>query len=226
MRYRSTETKASRALPGIVACLLLSGCVLSCKHAAPVTPPTPAPAPQTSRGLVVLLPEPDGKTGGIVFTTPAGRQELSQRYQAVRIPTTGVAPDAPFPMDPAEVQRIFGALIDALPAPEASFVLYFNEGSENLTAESTAQLPLVLKTIRDRHSTLISIIGHTDTTGNPASNYELGLRRARVVAALIRRQGATDADIFTESHGEADLLVKTGRGVAESRNRRVEVVVR
>jgi outer membrane protein OmpA-like peptidoglycan-associated protein len=47
-----------------------------------------------------------------------------------------------------------------------------------------------------------------------------------MVADFLIARGLAQSDLFVASHGEADLLVKTPRGVAEQRNRRVEVIVR
>jgi outer membrane protein OmpA-like peptidoglycan-associated protein len=84
----------------------------------------------------------------------------------------------------------------------------------------------ILQDIRDRKSTAITVIGHTDTTADRQYNYQLGLRRAQHVARSLQSQGVDTSNLFVSSHGEADLLVKTGGGVAEPRNRRVEVIVR
>jgi peptidoglycan-associated lipoprotein len=206
--------------------LLLSSSLLSCRRPPPqAQAPAPPPAAQ-KQNLFVLLPEPDGKPSGISMTNPAGSQTITQPYQAIRVQSAGVAPAPPFAFDEAAVQRLFGAVIDALPAAEMAFTLYFGENSDMLDVESEAQVPSIAKAIRDRRSTAISLIGHTDTTGASQSNYQLGLRRAQTVAAILGRQGAEAGDLFIESHGDADLLVKTDPGVAERRNRRVEVIVR
>ena len=73
-------------------------------------------------------------------------------------------------MDPAEVRRIFGTVLDALPSAEIAFTLHFGEGSDVLLPESQAQMPAILKAIQDRRSTAISVIGHTDTKGTTESN--------------------------------------------------------
>jgi outer membrane protein OmpA-like peptidoglycan-associated protein len=83
----------------------------------------------------------------------------------------------------------------------------------------------ILRAVQDRHSTDIGVTGHTDRTGSPESNYQLGLRRAERVASALRGQGVDDNSLFVTSHGESDLLIKTGPGIAEQRNRRVEVIV-
>jgi outer membrane protein OmpA-like peptidoglycan-associated protein len=204
---------------GAALFLVLAAAACAPKHVAPA----PAPPPQN---LFVLLPEPEGNPGGIVVKNAAGTQDLSQPYQAVRVARADVAPSPPFTLDPADVRRLFGAALDVLPLPEVQFVLHFDEGRDVLTAESEAQIPAILFAIRERHSTAITVTGHTDTTGDPQANYQLGMKRAQRVAGILLGQGVNTSDLFVSSHGESDLLVKTPRGVAEARNRRVEVIVR
>ena len=184
------------------------------------------PPPRAKQNVVALLPEADGNSSGIVVKNQAGSQALTQPNQAVRVERNDVAPGAPFILDQAEIRRLFGAAIDALPPPEIVFVLHFDEGRDVLTADSAALIPAILTAIRERHSTAITVTGHTDTIADPQFNYRLGLRRAQGVAILLQDQGVVEADLFVSSHGDADLMVKTAREVAEARNRRVEVIVR
>jgi OOP family OmpA-OmpF porin len=175
--------------------------------------------------VVVLLPDPDGKPGGITVTNAAGSQTLSQPYQAVHV-GRDTSPTPPVAMDEAEVRRVFGDVLDALPKPEVVFTLYFGGDSDALLPESQAQMPAILDAIRERHSTAISVVGHTDMTASTDYNFKLGLRRAQSVADILHAQGVELSDIFVSSHGETDPVVKTARGVAERRNRRVEMIVR
>jgi outer membrane protein OmpA-like peptidoglycan-associated protein len=71
----------------------------------------------------------------------------------------------------------------------------------------------------------VSVIGHTDTIGTRDYNYQLSLRRARKVADLLASHGVDRNMLDIESHGEDNLLVKTGDQVREPRNRRVEITV-
>jgi outer membrane protein OmpA-like peptidoglycan-associated protein len=208
----------------LAGALFLILCTAACapkRAAAP--PPAPPPARQN---VFVLLPEPGGESSGIVVRNQAGTQNLIQPYQATRVERSDVPPAAPFTLDQAEVRRLFGTAIDALPAPEVVFLLHFDEGRDVLNAESVAQVPAILNAIRQRHSTAITVTGHTDTIADAQFNYRLGLRRAQNVAEILRSQGVNASDLFVSSHGAADLLVKTAPGVAELRNRRVEVIVR
>jgi len=203
----------------IAAFLFASACGPKHQAAAP-------PAPPVSQNVFVLLPEPEGQSTGIVVRNQAGTQDLTLPYQAVRVDRNDVAPGAPFTLDQAEVRRLFGAAIDVLPQPEVLFTLHFDEGRDVLNAESEAMIPGILNAIRERHSTAITVTGHTDTMPASQGNYQLGLSRAQRVVEILKRQGVSESDIFASSHGDADLLVKTGPNVAESQNRRVEVIVR
>lgn len=185
-----------------------------------------APPPPAKRNIVVLLPEPDGKASRIVVANPAGTRDLDQPYQAVTVQRADTPPGQPFVMSQEEVRRLFGAVMDVLPAAEVQFVLYFQEGRDTLIPESESLLPRILAAITERHSTEITVTGHTDTTADPQFNYQLGLRRAQAVARILTAKGVAASDVFVASHGQADLLVKTPNGVAEQRNRRVEVIVR
>jgi outer membrane protein OmpA-like peptidoglycan-associated protein len=216
----ATKCVQIAALPLI---LLAAACTPK-RVAAPPAPPAP------KQNVFVLLPDPEGKPSGIVVKNPAGAQDLSQAYRAIRVERFDVAPGPPFTLDQPEVRRLFGAALDVLPAPEVLFTLHFDLGMDVLNAESEAQLPAVLNAvvnaIRERRSTAIAVTGHTDTTADEQLNYQLGLRRAQRVAEILAAQDVDTSTLFVSSHGYADLLVKTPLGVAEARNRRVEIIVR
>jgi OmpA-OmpF porin, OOP family len=198
--------------------------IVSC---APKRVPLPVPekAP-VKQNLFVLLPDPEGKPNGIEVKNTAGSQSLNQSYQAVRIERPDLPPGSPFTMEAAEVQRLFGAVIDALPAREVQFILYFVEGKDTLIPESEALIPAIFTAIDDQHSTAITVTGHTDMTGTSTSNYQLGMKRAQRVADILSSRGLNASQVLVSSHGDTDPVIKTPRGSAEQRNRRVEVIVR
>jgi outer membrane protein OmpA-like peptidoglycan-associated protein len=104
--------------------------------------------------------------------------------------------------------------------------LYFEIGSTRLTSESASRLPDIINTIRERTSSSVGVVGHSDTLGDSVDNYRLSLQRAAAVKDLLIQNGVPASHIETTSHGENNLLIRTGDNVAEPRNRRVEVVVR
>ena len=71
----------------------------------------------------------------------------------------------------------------------------------------------------------ISIIAHTDTSGDLDYNVALSLRRAEAVKDIFLSQGIAAERISTEARGESDPAVDTGDGVRENRNRRAVISI-
>jgi len=94
------------------------------------------------------------------------------------------------------------------------------------TAAAEQLLDGVLLAARRRDYPVVTVIGHTDTLGHRAANEQVGLRRAQAVAELLRVKGLEAMELRVESHGERNLLIATPDATAESRNRRVEILVR
>jgi len=189
-----------------------------------------APAPP-GQGVIVLLPDPDdGTTGRAVVSSASGSKQPGAVDLAAARDATRVALNrAPTPatvMSEAEVQRIFGDALSALPLAAQHFNLYFLFDSDELTAESRALIPAILEAVRGRPAPDVAVVGHTDTMGSAATNYQLGLRRATAVRSLLVAAGFDAAFVEAESHGEADLLIPTRDETPEPRNRRVEITVR
>lgn len=191
---------------------------------APIPAPAPAAAPPS---LAVLLPDADGRVGAVTVTNGGGAVELTVANTRVLLVDANTAPGAPGPIEPAEVRRLFGAALAVLPPEEIVFNLYFRLGETSLSAESEAELPALLGAVRERNTRLVTVTGHTDSTGTSReANYRLGLDRARAVGERLRSIGVDPASIVIRSHGQDDPLIRTPPNTAEPRNRRVEVIVR
>ncbi len=178
-----------------------------------------------SKTTVILLPQADGKTGSVIVKTRSDSTVLDKPYTY-----TMVSNDR---LDASEnsiaKERVAGEyqrLLAAEPAAPVSFILYFNTGDTSLTEASLALIPEVLKSVKEREPSEISIIGHTDSKGSAAYNNVLSLERANKVAKIITRIDVNLKNIYIQSHGENDPLVVTGDNVFEERNRRVEIMVR
>jgi outer membrane protein OmpA-like peptidoglycan-associated protein len=188
------------------------------------------PAPP-GESLIVLLADPDeGTTGRATVSSLAGPGgsglvELAASRDATRV-APNRAPTRPTTMTDAEVQRIFGDALSALPPAAQHFNLYFLFDSDELTAESQALIPKILVAVRGRPAPDVGVVGHTDTMGSSATNYQLGLRRATAVRNLLVAAGFDTAFVEVASHGKADLLIPTRDETQEPRNRRVEITVR
>lgn len=127
----------------------------------------------------------------------AARNEL----QIIKLPgdalKIGIASDVSFDLDSAQIR------------PEAM--------------NTYAKIASVLKTY---DKTVIHIVGHTDASGTDAHNQSLSERRASSVASYMASQGLPAGRVREEGRGERELLVRTGDGVKESRNRRVDIIIK
>jgi outer membrane protein OmpA-like peptidoglycan-associated protein len=214
----------------LLALALLVSCVAPSRIIvlpAPKAPPPPiVKPPEPRKNLFVLMPDPDGKTGGIVVENRAGSQWIDQPGQATRVADAATPPAAPQLMEQKEIDRIFGPALAAQPVQPAVFILYFKSGTSDLTDESLRKLPEIVAAIAGRKSADISVVGHSDTVGARKKNHEISLNRAKRVKEILVSRGVDARSVDIDSHGEDNLLVKTPDEVAEAKNRRVEVTIR
>jgi outer membrane protein OmpA-like peptidoglycan-associated protein len=178
------------------------------------------------RNIVVLLPDPDGKTGKIEVINQGGSQILDAPNKATVIRSSRTAPEPPVELQKDQVRNLFGEALDAMPASLVHYILYFQVNSADLTGESNNILEDVLISIRKINPAEISIIGHTDRVGTRENNFRLGLERAYRLKHLLTKRGVDERIIDVSSHGEDDPLVRTADEVPEPKNRRVEIVIR
>jgi outer membrane protein OmpA-like peptidoglycan-associated protein len=204
------------ALVVTVAVVLAAGC-----GPKRVAQPTRRPPPT----LIVLLPDPEsGTTGRAHVSSEFGSADLASPRAAVRVTADG--PPRSASVSEADVKRLFGEALAALPPAPRHFTLHFRFESNALTEESTALVPEILRTVKGLSVPEVVIVGHTDTMGDQRANVALGLKRAIGVRDILVEAGLARSTIETASHGEADLLVKTPDNSPEPRNRRVEITVR
>jgi outer membrane protein OmpA-like peptidoglycan-associated protein len=194
---------AARILTALAATLLTGGCA--------------------TRADVVLLPESDGKPTTVTVRQGDSEVVLDRPYAAANVKATGVSA---FQSDPQDVQTRFGPALAAQPTRAQTFVLYFVEGTDEFTEESQQLVANVLAEVARRPVPDVLVVGHTDAVGNDQLNDALGLRRAETVRAALIAAGVRQDDVQAVSRGKRAPAVMTPDGVAEPRNRRVEIVVR
>lgn len=180
-------------------------------------------APKTT---IVLLPDPDGKIGHVTVQTDAGSTDITRNREATVVKGRNSLPTTPEILSENEIAAKFTPVLEILPEQPVHFILYFESDSTDLKAASLATLPEILQAISDRNSEKISVIGHSDTAGDPDYNLQLSRRRAMAIRSVLIKRGIDANYITSTSHGEENPLIKTADNVHEPRNRRVEVVVR
>jgi len=177
-------------------------------------------APQ---GSVVLLPDKDGKNTAVVVTQGTQQVPLTQPYAAAHLTSGG--PQA-YQSSAQEVQTTYAAALAARPLPPAQFTLYFVEGKDEFTEESKKIIDGVFAEIAKRPVPDVLVIGHTDKVGTDVFNDALSRQRAEVVRNALLARGIAVDKVVTIGRGKREPVVPTAEGVAEARNRRVEIQVR
>jgi outer membrane protein OmpA-like peptidoglycan-associated protein len=188
----------------IVAMALVAGC------AAP-------------KETIVLLPNPAGLATTVTVTQGGREVVLAQPYAGTRLGRGGAES---FLSNAGEVQVRYGSALAAQPLPPAQFTLFFIEGKDEFTDESRLVVDSVFAEIARRPIPDVIVIGHTDTVGTDAANDLLSRQRADVVRAGFAARGLAADKVVAIGRGKRDLAVPTADGVAEPRNRRVEILVR
>ncbi len=177
------------ALPGAALLLLLAG---GC----------------SPHHTVILTPDPDGHLGKAEVTTAGGRQLLEMPGGMTTV--TGRS-SAPSPADVASSEFIAATFAEVMaiePPPHEKFILYFHTDTTDLVSESLAAIPAILAAIKRRGtvSVIISISGHTDSSGTTQKNDTLAWNRgAQAICDLLIQKGVRAVPLTVSSHGERNF---------------------
>lgn len=184
----------------------------------------------TAKDTIVLLQDADGKVGLITVTTKSGSKTLNAPDTVIEITGSGTHITDAKKIDHAQIDSLFNDSQKALPKEPVTFVLLFLHDTTELTAKSKSLISEVLSLIRELEMKKlyyeITIIGHTDTTGDDEYNMKLSSVRAETVREILTSHSIRSDRLELRYHGARDPAVRTGENVREPRNRRVEVVVK
>jgi len=128
------------------------------------------------------------------------------------------APPPPPPSPPPAIKL--------LGLPLRSYLVFFDWDRADLTQRARQIVQEAAQTSTSVKLTRIEVDGYTDTSGTPAYNQRLSVRRAEAVASELARDGVPRAAIVIQGFGETHPLVPTSAGVREPQNRRVEIILR
>lgn len=178
------------------------------------------------KATIVLLPQEDGSSGAVEISNAAGTQVADSPNQAIRVTGKDVTPNPPTIISETEISKEWGSVLRVSPLNPKTFYMYFQFGTDKLTLESQEQFPRIFQELKRYPAAELSIVGHTDRAGAAALNAALSLKRAQTTLRLLMEAGLEHSRTEVESHGENNPLIPTADGVAEPRNRRVEVTIR
>lgn len=173
----------------------------------------------------LVLRSEDGHVGAVELGGSGGKKTLLDKPNAA-----GFIHERGDPRDAALTKRenakIAKGAMSLLPEPAETFTVYFESGSSKLSDESLSTLADAAADALDRPAPDVEILGFADRAGDDRSNLALSEARAEAVRATLAGLNVPEDSFLIYARGEAQPLVPTGDGVAEQRNRRVEVTVR
>jgi len=174
---------------------------------------------------IVLMPDSDGHVGQAEVSTFGGRLLLNKSGDMTHVTHPNVPPSSAVKADPAYIAKTFGEALSVEPAPSSRFTLLFESGTTILTKDSIKDIANIVATSKQRGAINILIRGHTDSVGSDVINDKLAMDRAERIKAMVIQHGIDPGLISVSSYGKNDPAIPTQDGVAESRNRRVEVII-
>jgi outer membrane protein OmpA-like peptidoglycan-associated protein len=174
-------------------------------------------------GSVTLLEDEQGGAGAVAVLDPETGAERGQVAEAGTEAALGGREVRARPVR-RDRKPWYGDLVARVPHPPEVYVLYFYEGTTDITAESEPVLAALREALKPDSE--VQVTGHTDTVGDADLNDRLSVRRAEEIRALLRSAGMPVEGWKVAGRGERELRVATADGVDEQANRRVEVVIR
>lgn len=178
---------------------------------APGAPPKPAPAPPPA-----VSPKPSAKPPEAKPAEPPGK---APETVASYLDRMGAEIRAKFPGAPVERE---GEVLDfSLPSD-----LVFDSGQSEIRQSARASVAEIVAILKEFPNTLVTVEGHTDSTGDPESNQALSEKRARGVFDLLVRGGIPPLRISMRGYGETAPVADNKTPEGRRKNRRVELKFR
>jgi len=133
--------------------------------------------------------------------------------------TAAAAPSKP---EAPQVEQLAALASRTLPD---TYMVHFVLNKADVTREGFEVIERAAANARAKSITRLILTGHTDRSGDEAYNVDLSKRRAETVKAAFIALGFDGQEIAVKAKGETTLLVPTGDGKFEPKNRRVEIVL-
>jgi peptidoglycan-binding protein ArfA len=133
------------------------------------------------------------------------------------------APPAPAPAPPpgggpcATLQADITALLET--------PINFQTDGFSLTPASQQQLKQIADKLKACPNPKVSVVGHTDNSGNDAINVPLSNNRAKIVADYLVSQGVAGNRVTSKGVGSAEPVVPNDTAAGKAQNRRVAITV-
>lgn len=110
---------------------------------------------------------------------------------------------------------------------EGKFITYgitFDVGKSTIKPESMGEINRIVKLMTDNPGLKFSVEGHTDSTGNEASNQTLSEQRSQAIVAKLVELGISADRLTASGKGQSSPIADNSTDEGRAKNRRVEFV--
>ena len=101
----------------------------------------------------------------------------------------------------------------------------FATGRYDLSPQAQNSLVQAAQTLATYVDTTITIVGHTDSTGNDAINTPLSFNRAKAVADYLNQRGVAAGRMSVSGQGSRQPVADNSTDAGRAQNRRVEILI-
>jgi len=102
----------------------------------------------------------------------------------------------------------------------------FDTDSASIKPSFRSVLDQVSQTLAQQQDVNATVVGHTDSTGNPNYNTQLSQRRAQSVAGYLGDHGVTRTRLAAEGRGQTQPVADNATEAGRAQNRRVEIYLK
>jgi len=106
----------------------------------------------------------------------------------------------------------------------AVYGIHFDTGKATIQADSESILSEIVKMLQQNPDIKLSVEGHTDNVGSPASNQSLSEKRAQAVVAWLTSHGIPASRLKAKGWGQTKPVADNSTDDGKAKNRRVELV--
>jgi outer membrane protein OmpA-like peptidoglycan-associated protein len=103
--------------------------------------------------------------------------------------------------------------------------ILFATNSTSVSGASQNDLRTLASSINRYPNSTVNVVGHTDTVGDAAFNFDLSLRRAPAVTSVLINSGVPTQRIRSTGRGEDQPVATNANASGRQLNRRVEIII-